>query len=275
MNQFENDIQSGNRFEFGKNWSNFIDGLDDKLIKNAERSFFNMTGITDLTDKTFLDIGCGSGIVSLIARKLGAQVHSFDYDPDSISCTNRLKNNFFPKDNLWQIEQGSILDIEFISKLGKFDFVYSWGVLHHTGSMFEAIKNSASLCKENGIFFIAIYNDQGWPSKVWWRIKKEYNKSGLIKKKLIVLLCFLRLWGPSFLRDFLKFKPFESYLNYSKERGMKPITDVIDWVGGFPFEYAKPEDILNFLKDKFELINLKTCGGRHGCNEFVFKRISE
>jgi hypothetical protein len=53
---------------------------------------------------------------------------------------------------------------------------------------------------------------------------------------------------------------------------MSPWRDVVDWVGGYPYEVARTEEIFEFFKKKgFVLGKLKTCGGGHGCNVFVFK----
>jgi 2-polyprenyl-6-hydroxyphenyl methylase/3-demethylubiquinone-9 3-methyltransferase len=52
---------------------------------------------------------------------------------------------------------------------------------------------------------------------------------------------------------------------------MSPWRDVVDWVGGYPFEVAKPEAIFKFYQRRgFTMVDLNTCGGGHGCNEFVF-----
>jgi 2-polyprenyl-6-hydroxyphenyl methylase/3-demethylubiquinone-9 3-methyltransferase len=49
--------------------------------------------------------------------------------------------------------------------------------------------------------------------------------------------------------------------------------DVVDWVGGYPFEVAKPEQIFDFYRDRaFEPTRLTTCRGTSGCNQFVFRR---
>jgi 2-polyprenyl-6-hydroxyphenyl methylase/3-demethylubiquinone-9 3-methyltransferase len=48
--------------------------------------------------------------------------------------------------------------------------------------------------------------------------------------------------------------------------------DFLDWVGGYPFEVATPEQVFEFCAARgFELRKLATAGGSHGCNEFVFE----
>jgi 2-polyprenyl-6-hydroxyphenyl methylase/3-demethylubiquinone-9 3-methyltransferase len=67
--------------------------------------------------------------------------------------------------------------------------------------------------------------------------------------------------------------PRTRYLTYRKMRGMSAIHDWKDWLGGYPFEVAKPGAILDFFRQRgFELRKLTTCGGGLGCNEFVFSR---
>jgi hypothetical protein len=50
--------------------------------------------------------------------------------------------------------------------------------------------------------------------------------------------------------------------------------DLIDWVGGYPFEVASPEQIFDFCRERgLSLKRLKTCGGGSGCNQFVFEKL--
>ena len=271
MSQAATEITEGQRFEFGKNWSRFLLRLDGERIAEAESSLVQMLETDRLDGRTFLDVGSGSGLFSLAARRLGARVHSFDYDPQSVRCTRELKQRYLPNDPLWTVEEGSVLDESYLKSLGRFDVVYSWGVLHHTGAMRQALENVALAVVQGGSLLIAIYNDQGQASRIWLRIKRCYNALPRGMKIFVLWPCFIRLWGPTTLKDFLRLKPFYTWRNYGRLRGMSPWHDVVDWVGGFPFEVAKPEEIFDFFRvHGFTLTKLKTCGGGLGCNEFGF-----
>jgi 2-polyprenyl-6-hydroxyphenyl methylase/3-demethylubiquinone-9 3-methyltransferase len=271
------EIENGERFSFGQNWARFLEVLTDERIRFAEESLKGMLEVDTLAGRRFLDIGCGSGLFSLVARRLGAQVHSFDYDPHSVACTTELRRRYFPDDSSWSISTGSVLDIAFMRQFGEFDVVYSWGVLHHTGAMWNALDNAASLVKENGKLFIAIYNDQGRTSRKWLAVKRAYNRLPLSVRWVVLWPAFVRLWGPTILRDILRRRPFETWRGYGTQkgaRGMNPWRDVVDWVGGLPFEVATPEAIFEFHRTRgFRLDRMVTCGGGLGCNEFVFTRV--
>ncbi|MBU4273220.1 MAG: class I SAM-dependent methyltransferase [Planctomycetes bacterium] len=261
------------RFEFGRNWRRFLHAVNDERIERAKRSLQTALGVESLEGKTFLDAGSGSGLLSLAARKLGATVRSFDFDPESVACTNRLKELYFPNDQRWTIEEASVLDADYLRRLGRFDVVYSWGVLHHTGDMWAALGNVLPLVLDGGLLFVSIYNDQGRASLAWRWIKKLYNRTPSPLRPLILLPCAVRLWGPTMARDLLRLKPFRTWRSYRQERGMSPWRDLLDWVGGYPFQVARPEEVVDFCRAAgLELLKLKTCGGGHGCNQFVFQR---
>src|SRR3712207_6062570 len=170
INTFEQEVQQGDRFKFGENWQRFLLVLNDERIAEAEKSLKQMLEVEDLQGKSFLDIGSGSGLFSLAARRLGAKVRSFDYDPQSVACTQELKRRYFADDLNWTIEQGSVLDVDYVKSLGQFDIVYSWGVLHHTGAMWQALENASLPVADGGYLFIAIYNDQGGKSRQWLNV---------------------------------------------------------------------------------------------------------
>ena len=169
------EIARGERFQFGQNWSQFLPAIDEERILEAEKSLREMLEVDSLSGKTFLDIGSGSGLFSLAARRLGARVHSFDFDPKSVFCTTELKKSYFRDDESWKVQEGSVLDGEFMKSLGEYDIVYSWGVLHHTGNLWTAMENAQQRVAPEGKLFIALYNDTGSQSTRWNWIKKTYN----------------------------------------------------------------------------------------------------
>lgn len=260
------EIESSARFQFGSNWLGFAKHIDENKIIDAENSLKKMFQVDSFFDKTFLDIGCGSGLFSLAAIRLGAKVFSFDFDANSVECTKKLKKLYFDENHNWTIEQGSILNKEYILEFEKFDYVYSWGVLHHTGDLWLAIENSTIPIKNNGSILIAIYNYQPFISKYWLYVKKLYNYN-IIFRPFLFFLHFIFPILPSIFINFLR--------DNKKSRGMSVYFDLIDWLGGYPFEVAKPEIIVDyFLQDGYQLKKLVTVGGKHGCNEFVFQKVN-
>lgn len=273
------EIESGSRFEFGENWSRFLGLLNEERIVEAENSLKSMLGLKeneDLSGKSFIDIGCGSGLFSLAARRLGARVHSFDYDPKSVACARELKRRFFTHDVSWSVNEASALDKGYLKTLGQFDVVYSWGVLHHTGQMWQALGNVVDLVKPDGRLFIAIYNDTGSQARRWMWIKKTYNHIPRFTRPAFAALMILPEEAKNFARAVTRLKLSEyaaTWTQYDKSRGMNRWRDVIDWVGGYPYEVATPDEIFEFYHERgFDLTKMRCGGVGLGCNEFVFTK---
>jgi 2-polyprenyl-6-hydroxyphenyl methylase/3-demethylubiquinone-9 3-methyltransferase len=265
--------ESEPRFAFGKNWSAFLASVDEKRIDKSRRALADLLGTDTLRGKRFLDIGCGSGLSSLAAFRLGAEVLSFDFDIDSVHASRALKERFAAGSDRWRIEQGSVLDTAYLSQVGDWDIVYSWGVLHHTGSMWRALENAAGLVAPGGQLAVAVYNDQGYVSDYWKRIKRSYVAHRWMRP-ILVTFSLVRIWGWTMLLDLKHLQPGKSWRDYGRERGMSAWHDLIDWVGGYPFEVAKPEEVFDFYRTRgFTLERLVTRQGR-GCNEFCFRRQS-
>jgi len=276
VSEWQSELQSGKRFGFGDNWARFLARLDETRIAEAVRSLQKGLQRESLAGLRFLDAGSGSGLFSLAARRLGATVVSFDYDPQSVACTVELRRRYFDADPNWLVQQGSVLDQDFLSNLGAFDVVYSWGVLHHTGDMWTALDRVSGLVRPGGQLYIAIYNDQGKISRMWLQVKRLYQKLpgpvrplyvGLVaspREILSLALALVQLKPGSWVRR---------WTQYQSARGMSRWHDYVDWTGGLPFEVASPEAIVTFYRQRgFKVDWLRTVGGRLGCNEFVFLR---
>ena len=262
--------QSATAFPFGENWARFLTSLSDSQIERATRAVSALVG-RDLRDKTFLDIGSGSGLSSLGARRLGARVFSFDYDAQSVACTQDLRRRFFPGDDTWTVTQGSVLDEAFLATLGKFDIVYSWGVLHHTGKMWVAIENAARLVRPGGLFVIGIYNFRGGRrgTATWTRLKRWYCKAPRWQQVA---------WENAYLVwDLVSMaavgrNPLRMIREYHSGRGMSWRHDAIDWLGGYPYEAATPGEILEFVRRKYNFVlTRQNINLQLGVSEFVFE----
>ncbi len=261
------------RFAFGRNWAAFLRHLDDGRIRAAEESVRSLVGRSDLTGLRFLDIGSGSGLFSLVARRMGARVHSFDYDLDSVECTRELRRRYFPEDAGWTVERGSVLDADYLTTLGKFDVVYSWGVLHHTGAIWRAVELALTTVAPRGTLVLALYNYQRVLTPVWSAIKQTYVALPRPLQGAMNAI-FVTAFGIfTVAADAVRGRNPFGRLRGTNRRGMSFYHDIVDWIGGWPFEAARPDEVTRFVaKSGFIVKEVRTVGARHGCNEFVFIR---
>jgi 2-polyprenyl-6-hydroxyphenyl methylase/3-demethylubiquinone-9 3-methyltransferase len=265
------------RYEFGANWRSYVHhALNEERIAHAVASVRDFLGVEDLGGLRFLDIGCGSGLFSLAAVRLGAAcVESFDYDAHSVSTALELKARFGIADQRWHVRRGSVLDAAFMATVEPADVVYSWGVLHHTGDMWDAIDAAAAKVRPGGRFAISIYNKvDRFPdsSRMWWHIKRTYTRSPGAVRRIMegVYIGNFMLTRLVTLRNPLK-RMFDR--EGAGRRGMDFLHDVRDWLGGFPYEYATSGEVLGHVRARsgFELVKLVNWEG-NACNEFLFRR---
>jgi SAM-dependent methyltransferase len=272
--------QLGTHFRFGENWSEFVEQIDVTKLNAAIEDIRSFIGGA-LWGKEFLDIGCGSGLSSLAAYNLGAaRITSIDIDPLNIRNTNQLKAKFnVPKSYPWTVEVASIVSADDVKHLPHVDVVYSWGVLHHTGAMWEALTNAASLVKPGGLLYLMVYRDAVL-APMWKAIKWTYVRSpGVLK--FIVRNAFA---GIQIAGMVAKGKnPIRVIRSYGKNtRGMSWYIDSTDWIGGYPFEYAEAEVVVAFVeKSGFKLkkiypeITPKGFGWRGtGSYQYLFERVA-
>ena len=254
------------RFSFGKNWKNFSEGLQPQDYFGVKESLEKL--IPNFRDKTFLDVGCGSGLFAIAASALGAKkVLGVDIDPECIMTSKRLVDEVYrwdPKVRKEAIEfrVESILNEN--TKSERYDIVYSWGVLHHTGDMYKAFDVIKNIVDDNGILVLAIYN-RHFTSPIWKAVKYTYVKSPeFIRKILVFLFGIVKFFGVLITS---RQNPLK------RKRGMRYYTDVVDWVGGYPYEYASIGEVKDFFEARgFTLENCIKTTGFTGCNEFIFER---
>jgi SAM-dependent methyltransferase len=261
-------------FAFGENWASYAEKIDQAEIDEAIKGLERLCG-GRLNGRRFLDIGCGSGLHSLAALRLGAaEVVCVDIDPVSVATTKAVLQRHCAG-SAFRVERVSVFDMD-PSHWGQFDTVYSWGVLHHTGDMYRALRAAAALVKPSGEFVVALYRKtlMCW----FWRLEKRWysraSKRGQGVATSIYLWFFALAQG----------KQHKTYVEeYRSARGMNFYNDVHDWLGGYPYQSITPVETRRFMasigfKEKRKFARNGPFFGRYsgvfgsGCDEYAYVR---
>ncbi len=261
------------RYPFGKNWKRFLERtLNEERIVVARDRLLESLRLPHLEEKTFLDIGCGSGLHSLAAFEAGAQkILSLDYDQDSVEATQFLWSRAGCPDH-WMIMQADVLDRKQIRSLGQWDVVYSWGVLHHTGHMWDALRNASIPLADNGVLLVALYTaDVCADPEADLALKRQYNQSTSFGQRMMESrLVWEHLVYPN-IKLFRPWVPVTTVFSYKRHRGMSYYTDVRDWLGGWPMEFAGVAETKSFAKEELGL-DLIACYGGAANTEYLWCR---
>jgi predicted RNA methylase len=269
----ENLLEVESHFSFGENWAQYAEKIDERRIEQAEKSLIRLVGREKIQGRTFLDIGCGSGLFSLAAVRLGAsRLLAVDLDPNSVATTTKTLQRYAPAGANWECKRISVFDLD-PAQIGKFDIVYSWGVLHHTGAMYKAIEKASAMVAPNGMIALALYGKTVFCGM--WRVEKRiYSRSpkwvqtAIEKVYTAAVSARLALKGES-----LK-KRREVYF---QQRGMDVYHDMRDWLGGYPYESISPKEAETFMQGlgfqqlrSFTEPSIGLLGA--GCDEYTFTR---
>tara|TARA_Y100001960_G_C14765841_1_gene876909 strand:+ start:2322 stop:3116 length:795 start_codon:yes stop_codon:yes gene_type:complete len=258
-------------FDFGSNWKHYSSrALTRFRVEGAREAFSVLTSGIELKSKSFLDVGFGQGLTAFCAAEAGAAVYCLDVNPRCVEALELTSQYFLPevKEKL-NLISGSILSTNDVRQLREnsgtgYDVVHSWGVLHHTGNMEKAFANCAGLVKPGGHLIVAIYN-RHWSSAIWKRIKHLYCRLPRTGQKIMIWLFVPVIYLAKLLvtgRNPLK-----------KERGMDFLVDIVDWVGGYPYEYATVDEVLDLgTKNGLQILRVSSAAVPTGCNEFVFNK---
>jgi predicted RNA methylase len=269
----ENLLEFESHFSFGENWAQYAQKIDERRIEEAAKSLIRLLGRESIEGKTFMDIGCGSGLFSLAALRLGCKrLLAVDLDPNSVHTTRKTLERYAPSGSNWDCKRISVFDLD-PGHVGTFDIVYSWGVLHHTGAMYKAIEKASNVVAPNGTLALALYGKT--PFCGLWRVEKRiYSRSPKWVQRAIEQIYYVAVSARLALKGESLKKRREIYF---QQRGMDMYIDTRDWLGGYPYESISPNEAMTYLnKLGFEPVRsfVTPCIGLlgAGCDEYSFTK---
>jgi 2-polyprenyl-3-methyl-5-hydroxy-6-metoxy-1,4-benzoquinol methylase len=266
-----NDLRAeDNHFAFGKNWASYAELIDEGAIDESKKGLLKFVSHAGYEGRTFLDIGCGSGLHALAAIRLGiSRILAVDIDAESVATTRKVLSRQSVRIP-WQAEHISVFDLDPVQH-GHFDIVYSWGVLHHTGSMWAAVRKAAGMVAPGGLLILALYRTTPLDG-FWKREKRWYAHAYPAAQRLVRGIYLCVFWLAHAPRG--SFRKFVA--GYRSARGMDFYHDVHDWLGGYPYETALASEVeaeLTALGFKQERVFVEPTRGILSavCDEYVYR----
>lgn len=261
-------------FAFGRNWANYAKRVTEADIAESVAGLRRLAG-GELTGKRFLDIGCGSGMQSLAALRLGArEVVALDIDPDSVATTRQMLQ-MHAADRPWTVLEKSVFELG-VDPLGTFDVVHSWGVLHHTGDMHRALRCAVGAVAPAGQFMFALYRHT--PMCWFWKREKRWYAQAPPSAQAVVRRLYMALFSAvQLIRNGRTLRSIIA--GYRQQRGMEFYTAVHDWLGGWPYESTSPAEVDRWMTRMglykvraFAVGRTRTGLLGSGCDEYVYAR---
>jgi SAM-dependent methyltransferase len=253
-------------FSFGENWLAFLDSVSEESLQAARADVQKWLQPTDVANRTVLDVGSGSGIHSYCFHGLGArQLVSFDLDPRSVAATQHFWEQA-GRPASWRVLTGSILDEDFLRSLGTYETVYAWGVLHHTGQLWKALDNACHLVAPGGCLWVSVYaRGPLYPTQL--ALKQRYNRASRLGKRLI-------LWREIAHLMRQRWRAGQNPLTWNQPvgRGMTTYHDLVDWLGGLPYEVSDREETVDFCQARGLALDKDQPAPQGGCSIYLFRR---
>lgn len=260
-------------FAFGENWASYSKLIGEPQIEHAKEGLLKLIPAEDFKGRSFLDIGCGSGLHALAASRLGvSRIVGVDIDPNSATTARKILTERNPSAP-WQIENISVFDLT-PDHFGTFDIVYSWGVLHHTGDLWQAVSKAAALVAPNGLLAVAFYRETYLDP--FWKLEKRFYTNAPPSIQNFIKSSYINAFRVA--RAATRQESFADYISkYSSRRGMDFEHDVHDWLGGYPYEAALAPEVdrrmiaLGFKAERV-FARSKSIGiFGSGCDEYVYR----
>ena len=109
--------------------------------------------------KRVLEIGCGIGTDAEQFARNGAHYVGIDLSDESLALSKQRFEVFGLEGEFHNMD---MMDLDALKKLGKFDLVYSYGVIHHFPNIEKIIDNVHSVLNTNGEFKFMVYAKNSW-----------------------------------------------------------------------------------------------------------------
>jgi SAM-dependent methyltransferase len=111
--------------------------------------------------KRVLDAGSGNGRWTVGLLRLGCDVLAVDASSHALDRVSEAVREHAPG-SLDRLETRAVdlLDLPADLAAERFDLVFSFGVLHHTGDTYAALRNVAALVRDGGVLFLYLYGQQ-------------------------------------------------------------------------------------------------------------------
>lgn len=103
--------------------------------------------------KKVLEIGCGLGTMAMLWALNGANITAIDLNPTSIE---QARQRFALYNLAGDIHAEDANNLSLAD--GQFDYVYSWGVLHHSPNLEQSLAEMMRVLKPGGEYGIMLYN---------------------------------------------------------------------------------------------------------------------